>query len=282
MRFLKPKDSPPRRRPLARRTRVLLRLATAAGLAAVLAVGGGLFWHSNWGSAATERVRDAALGALARAGMRVERIDVVGRRHTPAQAVLDAIGVTRGSSLFAADLAAARGSLERLPWVRTAAVRRIYPDGLGVTLAERRPVALWQRGRRRALVDEMGDVIDHADLGEFPGLVVVVGDDAPAHALDLVALLDSAPELRKRVGVAVRVGGRRWNIKLDNGVDVLLPESGARAAWGGLARLDREHDLLGQRMVAIDLRFPDRMIIRTSAVQPARKPRVPARGEKRT
>lgn len=282
MRFLKSKDTSPRRRPLARRTRVLLRLATVAGLAAMLAAGGGLFWHSNWGTAAGERVRDAALGAFARAGMRVERVDVVGRHHTPVQAVLDAVGVTRGSSLFAADLAAARKSLERLPWVRTATVRRIYPDALGVTLAERRPVALWQRGRHRALIDDMGDVIDHADLGRFSGLAVVVGDDAPAHALNLVALLETAPGLRKRVDIAVRVGGRRWNIKLDNGIDVLLPEKGALAAWGGLARLEREHNLLGQKMVAIDLRFPDRMIIRTSAVQPARKPRVPARGEKRT
>ncbi len=282
MRFLKDRDGAPRRRPLPRKTRRLLRLGGAGGLAAAVVAGGALFWNSGWRAAAVADLGDAAARGLAGAGLRIERIEVEGRERTARRAVLEALAVTRGMPLLAVDLSAARARLERLPWVGTAGVRRVFPDALRVTLGERRPVAVWRRGNRRALVDESGEVIAHADPKRFPGLIVIAGDGAPRHVTDLLATLSAEPELGNRVGAAVRVGGRRWNVEMDNGVHVWLPEAGARGAWSVLARLEREHRLLDQRLEAVDLRFPDRLIVRTPRGVPPRKPRVPARGGEKT
>ena len=59
-----------------------------------------------------------------------------------------------------------------------------------------------------------------------------------------------------------RVGGRRWDLRFDNGVAVALPAEAWDAAWRRLAGIERAHRLLARELARIDLRFPDRMVIR--------------------
>ena len=97
---------------------------------------------------------------------------------------------------------------------------------------------------------------------------MIVGGDAPDEAPALFTLLAAQPRLSKRVRAAVRVGARRWNLRLDNGIDIQLPEENASDAWARLAELDREHRLLARDIELIDLRLPGRMIVRARRVRP--------------
>ena len=78
----------------------------------------------------------------------------------------------------------------------------------------------------------------------------------------LVELLDTEPDLAERVEAAVRIAGRRWNVRLKGGIDIRLPEEGSEQAWHRLADYHREHALLDHRLNVVDLRFPDRLIVR--------------------
>ena len=49
-------------------------------------------------------------------------------------------------------------------------------------------------------------------------------------------MLATEPELAARVSAAIRVGDRRWNLRIDNAIDVLLPAEPPAAAWAQLAR----------------------------------------------
>src|SRR3546814_4370216 len=79
--------------------------------------------------------------------------------------------------------------------------------------------------------------------------------------------MDSEPSLRERVTAAVRVGGRRWNIQIEGRIDVRLPEADAAAAWAQLARIERQQDLLSRDVIVIDLRLPDRLVVRTDPAE---------------
>src|SRR5581483_533549 len=160
--------------------------------------------------------------------------------------------------------------LESIPWVESSVVERRLPDTIFVRLVERQPLALWQHNGHFSVIAAKGEMIQD-EVGEFANLPIVVGDDAPPHAEALLLLLATEPDLQKRVTAAVRVGGRRWNLKLDNGIDVRLPEEDAASAWSRLAALERENQLLSRDVVAIDLRLPDRLIVRVGAdaTQPA-------------
>jgi cell division protein FtsQ len=60
------------------------------------------------------------------------------------------------------------------------------------------------------------------------------------------------------------ISDRRWNLRLRNGLDIRLPETGVEQALVTLAALDRDKKLLSRDIVAIDLRLPDRVTVQLS------------------
>src|SRR5690606_863975 len=93
-------------------------------------------------------------------------------------------------------------------------------------------------------------------------LPLTVGPDAPQHTGGFLALLSDVPAVADRVDAMVRVGGRRWDLKLDNGIDIRLPEDGVAAALERLAALQQDERLLDRDIAAIDMRLADRLVIR--------------------
>jgi cell division protein FtsQ len=206
-------------------------------------------------------------------GFAVADIQVEGRVMTARDAILGALDARRGTPIFRVDPAAAKAQLEALPWVRSAAVERRLPDTLYIRLVERTPLAISQHQGRLELIDRDGTPITGERLDRFPGLLLVVGEDAPAQAAPLIDMLASEPELSKRVAAAIRVGGRRWNLRFDNGIDLQLPEDNPAAAWTQLARLERANRLLARDVENIDMRLPDRLVVRTVPEPPKETPK---------
>lgn len=250
-----------------RRAVPLWRSRWALGAVVALALGasagcGWWLWHSGAVARAADQLRWKLIALSADAGLRVREILVVGRRQTRRDTLLDAILLAENAPILAFDPETARRRIEALSWVRSAVVERKLPATILLHLDERRPLALWQHQGRFSLIDDQGIVIEERDLEPFSDLVLVVGEDASEHASALFAMLKTQPDLKSLVRAAVRVGGRRWNLHLENGVDVKLPEENATSAWARLARYEHIHHVLGRDIKILDLRFPDRLIVR--------------------
>ncbi len=269
-------DPDPQRLQRAPRRRRMPRWLWRSGAAALVVAGlaGGAFavHRSGWDADRLEQVRSKLLALTAEAGLTVDDVVVQGRGRTGGDAILAALGVVRGTPMLSVSPSAAKSRLEALPWIHSASVERVFPDTLYVRVTERQPLALWQRKGRLELIDREGSVIAVPSLDEFVDLIILVGDDAPKAAPALLDLLASEPALRPHVSAAVRVGGRRWNLKLDNGIDVALPEDNVGAAWHQLAQLDRTDGLLRRDILKVDLRLPDRLVLQVP--EPA-KPAAP-------
>ncbi|MCG8597734.1 MAG: FtsQ-type POTRA domain-containing protein [Kiloniellales bacterium] len=245
-----------RKLPLLTRGRLILGAGSLLGLL-VLA----LAW-SGWFGRTADRVTAAWLETTAEAGLAVEEVLLTGRKRTSKQALRDSIGVRRGTPMLAIDPQAAKERIEALPWVATAMVERRLPNVLRIEITERQPLALWQHRGRKVVIDRDGEVIAAAQPTRFATLPLVVGEGAPAHTAALLAVLAREPQLQPLVVAAIRVGERRWNLRLRGGIDVRLPADDVAAAWGELARLQREYGLLQREIMAIDLRLSDRMVLR--------------------
>ncbi len=245
-----------RKPPLVTRARLIL---AAAGLLGVLAAT--LAW-SGWFGRSADRIAAFWLETTAEAGLAVEEVLLVGRDRTSKQALLASIGVERGTPMFAIDPQATKERIEDLPWVATAMVERRLPNVLLIEIAERRPLAIWQHRGRKVVIDHDGEVIAAALPERFAELPLVVGEGAPAHTAGLLNVLAREPLLQPLVVAAIRVGERRWNLRLRGDIDVRLPEEDIAEAWTELARLQREHDLLQREILAIDMRLSDRMVLR--------------------
>lgn len=202
---------------------------------------------------------------LALSGFNVQEVTVKGRDHANANALLAALQVGRGDPIMGFDTEAARQRLEQVDWVERATVTRMLPDHIQIDIQERQPFAIWQRGGQLSVIDDHGRSITDHDVQQFASLPFVVGFGAARHAHEILALVrETQPQLFARVRAFVRVGDRRWNMRLENGVDVKLPEVGVEAALAELVTLETKYKLLARDIQAVDLRLPDRVTVQLS------------------
>jgi cell division protein FtsQ len=173
-----------------------------------------------------------------------------------------ALGVSIGDPILGFSVEMARQRMETLSWVEHATVERRLPNTVVVFLQERRPFAIWQNQAKFVLIDRSGQVVANQNVAEFRQLPLVVGPGAPAAAAPLIDALTNRPDLQKRIVAAVRVGERRWNLRLNNGADVMLPEGHEVQALDRLMQLQQQHALLDRPLAAIDMRLGDRLVLR--------------------
>lgn len=195
-------------------------------------------------------------------GLRVAEITIEGRGRTAPDDLAAALAVYRGSPALLIDLEAMRARIEALPWVRSAAVARRFPDRIHVEVEERHAVARWAGGGVMHLIDADGTPFAPRDTGDFADLPLIEGQGARAAAASLAAMLAETPSLAARVESARRMGDRRWDIRFDGGLVLRLPDRGADDAWRRFATMFAERNLLAGDVLAVDLRFPDRVVLR--------------------
>ncbi len=231
------------------------------GLLAVLVLLGALLASGVIGRGAHAVGRGFA-AVTADAGFGISEIHITGNRRTPYRQVLEVLGMKPGQSIFSADLWSARDRLSRLDWIASAEIHRRYPDAIFVTLVEKRPFALWQppadaHGAAPILVVERnGHVITGRDVEKFRRLPKLVGAGAPAAAAELVDAVASHRAVQARIAAYARQSERRWNLILDDGVVVQLPESGWQKQLDALEHLIIDNGILERDVTEIDLRSP--------------------------
>lgn len=260
------RKKPPRKKPTAiARAAALFERYAVAGVAgsAILA---GLIVFVLWAGgyfAVIGRAADRAAGDMAiAAGFEIDRVLLVGAHQLAHEDVAAAVGPAVGRSIFQFSLREAKARLESLGWVRSAAVTRLYPDTIAVSIRERQPAAVWQIDGDLRLIDDGGAIIRDVGAYEFSNLPLIVGAGAPEAAAGILQALNGRPELQKRILALIRVGERRWNMRLRNNIDIKLPEEDYARAIEDLSLLQTAQGTLDQPIEYIDLRDKDRMIIR--------------------
>ena len=235
-------------------------------------------WKSQGVSQTFASLYSGEEALASQANLVVRDIYVSGRVHTKAEEILAALGVGWGDPILNLDLDAAKERIEKLPWIKKAALSRQLAGTIHIDIVERVPIAIWQNDGHFTLVDAEGQAIDDIRDNLYT-LPLVVGTDANKHAASLLAILREEPQLMERVKAAVWVGNRRWNLifdDLNNGLNVRLPEEGTLDAWKRLASLSRDQKVLDRALTMIDLRLPDRMIL---GVSPQTLPKISPQGK---
>jgi cell division protein FtsQ len=202
------------------------------------------------------RVNDAASTVVADAGFGISEVHLAGNVRTPPETILAALGFKPGESIFNADLQSARLRLKKLDWVADADVQRRYPDAISVRLVEKLPFALWKSPQGTVyVVERAGGIITSQDVAQFARLPVLLGDAAPADAADLVDAVAQHRAVAARTKAYQRVSQRRWNLILDGGVVVKLPETGWQKELDTLEHMIVDQGVLERAIGEIDLRI---------------------------
>jgi cell division protein FtsQ len=128
---------------------------------------------------------------------------------------------------FTLDLARSRDVFEALPWVRTAVVRRVWPNELRVTLQEHQPVAYWHHeDRDDQLVNAHGEVFD-ANVGDVEDehlpTLDAPANPSPDEAASMLSMLRRLKPVLAPLGEieTLQLTERgSWSVELDNDASI--------------------------------------------------------------
>ena len=151
---------------------------------------------------------------------------VVGQtlKHINKSLVKQQVLETVQGNFFSVRLEDVKRGFESMPWVRHANVRRVWPNGLIVSIEEQRPFGTWGGSESHELINNHGEV--------FAGRVSEVSDDVrlidfhgPEDAgREVMSLYEKANNWFKPWGAEVTslalTERYAWHIKLSNGMKV--------------------------------------------------------------
>ena len=131
---------------------------------------------------------------------------------------------------------------------------RRYPDTLVIDIVERAPAALWQDGKRLSLIDAEGHVLDKVavDAHARPAVARRRRRQRPG-ARRSTRCSARRPTIKAQLVSASWVGQRRWDLAVQTGETIALPEGEAAAATAlaKFAEKDKSAGLLGRGITAL-------------------------------
>lgn len=196
------------------------------------------------------------------AGFGIDQVNLSGQHFTSDSDVYDALDLTNVKTFAAFDSDAALKRIERIPWVDTAQLTRIYPGTLDIVIHERAPAFIWTRGETNYLVDATGRTLGPMPTASSWNLPRVVGEGADGEAMLMLSALRLCPKIEHQYAYGERIAERRWRIVLKNGTALDLA---ADREIEGLREISDaqpvQSALTGSPMI-IDVRTPGRIAMR--------------------
>lgn len=193
---------------------------------------------------------------------RIEKIEFDGQEHVPEVLLLKSSGLRYKANIFKVSINDVKKKLEQIAWVKSVSVQRTLPNKISVRVAERVPVAIYQLNYKLHLLDVDGKILENDGIGSFDNLPIIVGEGAEKVVRHFLYILEKFPKIQNQLVFAVYVGKRRWNMKINKGITVKLPEKHLGYAMQILDEIADEKGFFYDDIQEIDLRILDRVIVK--------------------
>ncbi len=195
-------------------------------------------------------------------GFVIKKIEFDGNEKVPEALLYKASGLRYKANIFRVSVEEVKRKLEQIAWVRSVEVRRKLPDRFYIRVIEREPIAILQSKYKLHLLDKYGTILEHDGIGNFGSLPILVGEGCANSAQHLLFVLNQFPKIRRQLVCATFIGKRRWDIKINRGLTVKLPERHLKYAFSILEEISDDNGFFKNDIQEIDLRMLDRVIVK--------------------
>ncbi len=207
---------------------------------------------------------------LAQLDIKLKNVKILGIENTKPTEVINIVSGLKETSLSNIDLHEISTQINNIDWIKKSELRKIYPSTLVVKVYEHNPIAIWFNNGNKFLVDDESEIIKELNPNNFKNLKVIAGLNALEDIPEIISMIRNYPEFEKKIKSLLRVGDRRWTVRLHNGITIHLPEKNVANAIEEIEQLDSKHALLSRYVDIIDMRLPDRIDIMPSGVAMSR------------
>jgi cell division protein FtsQ len=249
--------------------RPMVRGAVRTGVPVLTVFAVGLYFLTNDGirERFTQTLEEARSSIQSRPEFQIELMKINGATEALDKQVRTALNLQFPLNSFELELPKVKDQIEQIEAVKTASLFLRSGGLLEVDIDQRMPVVLWRTGRELDMLDANGEragvLTSRLDRLDLPLIAGEAAEEHIAQALELYAL---AKPIAGRLRGLRRMGMRRWDMILDRGQTIQLPEENASEALNRVLALHAAQKILDRDVVTIDMRDATRPILRLTDV----------------
>jgi cell division protein FtsQ len=199
----------------------------------------------------------------------VREIVFSGNRHISDAELKSLAGIPSGEGLLGISSKGIAQRLSQCAWIRSASVRKEFPDKILVRVCESTPFAILDKRGQTFLIDERGAILEKITGDAVPFLPIIIADpikmrDTFAEALRLAGVLKDKKIATERGRVEVVANGKGPE-DLAVIIDGVVIKVGQGDYEQKLDRLFSLEDEIKKRAITVDyvdLRFANRVVVK--------------------
>jgi len=168
----------------------------------------------------------------------------------------------RNKSIFSVSLNKIKDKLSECDCVQDVRISRSMPDKLKVEVINQEPAAILQKDKRFYFITKTNNIMKIRNSENIDSLIIFTGKNSEEHALYLLGVLSVDANIFSQIDSVMRVGERRWDVRMKNGTEIKLPEKDPEIAWTRFLKLSQESDeLRDNKAKIVDLRINAKVYI---------------------
>lgn len=249
--------------------RPMVRGAVRTGVPVLTVFAIGLYFLTNDSirERFTQTLEEARISIQARPEFQIELMKINGATEALDQQVRSALNLQFPLNSFELELPKVKDQIEQIEAVKTASLFLRSGGLLEVDIDQRMPVVLWRTGRELDMLDANGErtgvLTSRLDRLDLP---LIAGEAAEEHIAEALELYALAKPIEGRLRGLRRMGMRRWDMILNRGQTIQLPEENAHDALNRVLALHAAQKILARDVVTIDMRDATRPILRLTDI----------------
>ena len=187
----------------------------------------------------------------------IKKIEIKNNKILSKDDILNEIKPIFGKSLFLFNSDELFDLISRVDFIDSAEIKKIYPSTLKITIKEKNPVAILLIDKKKYLVSSSGEQINFIDNNKFNDLPVIFGTDIKKFQIlykTLETINFSIDEINSFY--FFKIG--RWDIKLNSGVLIRLPQNKYRESLENFIKVNSE---IKNKYKIFDYRIENQLIL---------------------
>ena len=179
---------------------------------------------------------------------------ILGNRYINSKSLIYELDKNLNSAENINDLLLISNILKKKKLIKKFIITRTPENLLTIKIEEKNIIGLTEIKNNNYLIDEFNNLIEEKITPKLFHLPFFNGKNSHKNANLILSLIRKSDVSINYISFSF-IDNRRWNINLNNGVKILLPETNIIDTLKLLKKIDSEHNILKGNFIEIDLRI---------------------------